>query len=282
MDGVTFHQARSTTGCEEFDYTPRGSRISRLLFRIASRWSDYPDLAKSSSLEAALDSYDGFKFQGFNANPLRGRIVQALTQTFNCNMFIETGCFRAATTLAAHSFLKLPVRTCEKHLPSYLISRVLTFGLSDVEVQHADSVQFLRNSLATIVQDPTQLPFFFLDAHGGHDGTGRTGNSLPLKSELEVILTLPRLVVVIDDVELPGFLGGIYGDKKIDLAMVSPTLLNHGIDSCWVPAYQASQDLGWPSGYCIFCRGVDVDFANDFNTFPLRLLKEVKIQHRSC
>lgn len=267
-----------------FSYTPRGTKLSRLAARIASRWSDYPELRQALSVEAAVQSNDGFRFQGFNANPLRGRIVQALAQALECTDFVETGCFRAATALSAHSFLKLPVWSCEKNLGSYLLSRLLTAGLSGMSIYHGESVDFLRERVTQFSANPTATPLFFLDAHGGSDGTGRTGDSCPLLEELETVLALPRLAVVVDDVALPGFIGGVYGEQSIDLQMLAPVLLKHGISSWRVPVYEASQDLGWPSGYCVFWRGIQADSAEFSRQFPLTLLGEqsLNIPERSA
>lgn len=259
---------------EGFTYTPRGNKASRIAARIGSRTFEYPALRDAQSIESVVRSRDAFLFQGFNNNPLRGRIMQSLAQAAGCTVFVETGCGKGATTLCVHSFLRLPVWSCEKYLVNYLICRCLTAGLKDVEIHHADSLDFLRESVQRLGNDPAQVPFFFLDAHGGHDGTGLSGDSLPVLEEINIIQAAPRFLAVIDDVHLPGFSGGIYGKALLDLQFMTPTLLAHGTKTCWVPGYGTTTDIGWPSGYCIFGRGIDLEAVLASPAFPLNLLQK--------
>ena len=257
-----------------FHYTPRGTKASRLAARLGSRTFDYPALRDAQSIESIVRSRDGHLFQGFNANPLRGRIMQSLARATGCSVFVETGSGKAATTLAAHSFLKLPVWSCEKSLANYLLCRCLVAGLSGVEIHHSDSPQFLRKSIERLARNASHVPFFFLDAHGGFDGTGATGDSCPLLDEIEIVHTAPRFLAVIDDVQLPGFPGGTYGDTFLDLKFMTPTLLAQGTKSCWIPNYSTVTDIGWPSGYCVFGHGIDLESILGAPEFPLNLLQK--------
>lgn len=268
-------QARATSPLPAgFEYKPRGNKASRILARIQSRTFEYPAVDSANSIESAVRSRDAFLFHGFNRNPLRGKIMQSLARAASCTVFVETGCGKGATALCVHSFLKLPVWSCENSLFNYLICKCLAAGLSGMDIQHSDSRDFLQKSARRLIADPKQVPFFFLDAHGGVDGTGITGDSLPILEEIEIIHTTPRFLAVIDDVQLPGFPGGAYGDVILDLKYMAPTLLRQGTRSCWVPNYQTDTDIGWPSGYCIFSRGLDLDAVISSSSFPLNLLEK--------
>jgi hypothetical protein len=255
----------------QLSYKPRGTKPSRIAARFRSRTFGYPELRNADSIDRVVNSQDAIAFQGFNANPLRGKIMKGLAQAAGCTVFVETGSGKAATTLAAHSFVDLPVWSCEKSRINYLICRCLTAGLRNVELKHADSLKFLRSSVERLAEQPGQRPFFFLDAHGGIDGTGKTGESCPLVEELEIVLRLPQFVAAIDDVRLEGFVGGTYGKTVIDLPMIAPTLARHGIQEVLLPGYRAGIDIGWPSGYCVFSRGTDLT-GNILSQFPLNLL----------
>lgn len=260
-----------------FSYTPRGTKASRILARIGSRKFRFPALSEAQSVESIVQSRDGFLFQGFNGNPLRGRIIQNLIRSAGCTVFVETGSGKAATTLCVHSFLRLPVWSCEKNLLNYLICRCLTTGLDNVEIHHSDSPEFLIQSVDLLSKDPAHVPFFYLDAHGGFDGTGETGESCPVLAELEIIYRAPRFLAVIDDLYLPNFSGGAYGSTWLDLRLLAPTLLAQGTDHCWIPGYPPDTDIGWPSGYCVFWKGLDLGPELAAPTFPLNLLRKVDL-----
>jgi hypothetical protein len=269
---------RGTTPLPEgFEYKLRGNKVSRILARIQSRKLEYPAVDAANSVEAATNSRDAYLFHGFNRNPLRGKIMQSLARTAGCTVFVETGCGKGATALCVHSFVKLPVWSCENSLMNYMICKCLAAGLNGMDIQHSDSRDFLLRSNQRLAANPKEVPFFFLDAHGGVDGTGITGDSLPILEEIEIIHKNPRFVAVIDDVQLPGFPGGKYGDVVLDMKHMTPTLLRQGTRSCWVPNYGTTTDIGWPSGYCIFSRGVGLDQKISSSAFPLNLLRKLDL-----
>ncbi|MFB3815007.1 MAG: hypothetical protein ACE14L_12940 [Terriglobales bacterium] len=255
---------------------PRGTKLSRVLARWASRSCTYEEVRVGQSIQAVNNSQAGFRFQGFNGNPLRGRIVLALCEIAACSVFVETGSGKGATTLCAHSFLRLPVWSCELNRINYHLCRLLTWGLKNVRVIHASSPEFLRDCVGHI-EHGNDIPFFFLDAHGGFDGTGMTGSSCPLLEELRIVFQLPEFVVMIDDVAVDGFLAGSYGATIIDMDLLRPMLREHDIQSCWLPNYPAAVEIGWPSGYCIFWRSAKLDQKFESPQFPLNLLRKVQL-----
>lgn len=271
--------SEKTLRMTDFSYSPRGNKLSRIASRIGSRTAHYDEISQASSIDSIVRSSQGKNFQGFNANPVRGRIMQAIATATGATVFVETGSGKAATTLSAHGLMRLPVWSCEQNFVNYLICRCLSAGIKEIDIRKGQSREFLREVVDRLKRESSELPFFFLDAHGGHDGTGETGDSCPLLTEIATVCALPRFVAVIDDVALPGFEGGTYGKIQLDLPFLRPALMANSITDCWIPAYQASSDLGWPSGYCIFSRGIEFELAANAQEFPFNLLKRERFTH---
>ena len=106
---------------------------------------------------------------------------------------VETGTYRAATTLFLSNVSGLPVQSAETQRRFHHHARVRCAEHTSITVHHRDSRDLLRE-LAARPGDPTM--FFYLDAHWADD--------VPRYEELEIINTRwPRAVVMIDDFQVP-------------------------------------------------------------------------------
>lgn len=254
------------------------SRLKRLLLRLMARGRTYNEFRKIISLDQLLVYSESCRHDFLNGNILRAKVFQALVEKGNCGLFVETGTSHAATSIGIHNLLALPVWTCEINKKDYLISRVVTFGISKITLFNLDSREFLNSSVAKLKRTNI-IGIFYLDAHEGSDS-----NSLPLKEEIKTILELDTFVVMIDDFRVPseeGFGYGTYGGIHVDINLIRDELLSANIKSCYFPDYMPSKDTGYPSGYCIFWRSTLLDKLIVKGDFPFNLLKKFSVQQSS-
>src|SRR5439155_2475135 len=114
-------------------------------------------------------------------------------------------------------------------------------------------------------------PFFYLDAHENELGP----SSLPLKEEIEIILSLDEFVVMIDDFRIPlrdDYQAGIYAGVALEIGLLEKWLMQQAITSCYFPTYASAQDSGYQRGFCVFWRSANLDRAMERPVFPLTLM----------
>src|SRR5262245_34886407 len=75
----------------------------------------------SSELREWFGAQSGAGF-GFNGDVLRAAIVRASFEGAGCSVFLETGTFRAATTLLAARLLRCPVYTSELNRKFWMLA----------------------------------------------------------------------------------------------------------------------------------------------------------------
>jgi hypothetical protein len=182
-----------------------------------------------------------------NGQNFRRRIYSDLIKKINFEAIVETGTYLGTTTefFAASG---LPVYSVEAN-PRFYAYSSLRFSLrrDRVHLYQGDSVKFLR-SLAADKDFPKSNPFFYLDAHGQEH--------LPLREELEIILTHWReAVVMIDDFEVPGTDYGYddYGaGKTLNMSYLEP--LQYLQLHAFFPAVEAKHETGAKRGCVALCR----------------------------
>jgi len=253
-------------------------RVRRLITRIRSRFNNYDGLYQADSLEQSLAWAASRQFDFLNGNVLRAKIVQGFVEQANCTLFVETGTSHAATAIGVNRFLNIPVWSCEIHQRDYRISRFVTFGISGISLANLDSRAFLRDTLERLKPLKSNA-FFYLDAHEGE----LDQDSLPLAEEIRTILELDSFVVMIDDFHVPdddGFRWGTYGGVAVDIHLIRNQLLSSGIHNCYFPAYTASTDTGYKSGYCLFWRSEVLDRQIGDGAFPHTLLRTFSLLNK--
>jgi hypothetical protein len=247
------------------------SRVERLRTRLAGRGYSYEALRATQAVRETVVWATDHPIEMFNGNALRTRIVSEIVRRGSCSCFVETGTYHAATTIGAHKCLDIPVWSCEVSPRNYLISRIVTCGMAAVVLSNEDSRSFLLRVCSRLRTRSEATPFFYLDAHEDESDM----MSLPLEEELSAVLALDTCVVMIDDVHVPtagGFEAREYAGRVISVDMLRSLLVAKDIKTCYFPAYAASQDTGYPSGYCILWRSAQLDEAAARPTFPLNLL----------
>ncbi len=230
------------------------SRIKRLAKRIISRFDDYSELESIQDTEK-LRTWVRRKNVGmFNGNIIRSKIILELFRHTQRSVFVETGTSHAATAIGAWRLLGAPVFSCENSGPDYLVSRIVTLGIRDIEIRREDSRSFLKALVPYLARNGAR-PLFYLDAHEGRlDAT-----SLPLDEELEVIMEVNSAVIVIDDFKVPDqndYSSGTYGDREIDHSIFKTVRQKYGIDGCWVSRLSAVIffDVILKTGMCVQLR----------------------------
>jgi hypothetical protein len=183
----------------------------------------------------------------FNGQNFRQRIYSDLIKKINFEAIVETGTYLGTTTefFAASGF---PVYSVEANQRLYGYSSWRFFRRRDrIHLYQGDSREFLRCLAANEDFSKSKL-FFYLDAHGREH--------LPLREELEIILTHWReAIVMIDDFEVPGTDYGYddYGPGKVlNMSYLEP--IQHLQLHAFFPAAEAKEETGMKRGCVVLCR----------------------------
>ena len=193
--------------------------------------------------------YKGMYGGAFNGQTIRKQIYSELLAIFNFNYLVETGTFRADTTLfLAES--SLPVYTTAKNDRFYPFAETRTQKISNIYLQQKDSRLFLRELSfnKNLLQENV---FFYLDAHWEED--------LPLNEELSIIFNnWQNSVVMVDDFKVPDTDYGFddYGENKtLDLNLINKTIsiLNLKI---YFPNSSPDKETGGKRGCAILAQGI--------------------------
>ncbi|MCC7362535.1 MAG: hypothetical protein IT317_23845 [Anaerolineales bacterium] len=256
------------------------SRLQRVMQRVQSRGHDYGPLRAAAGKAAALALARQTPIGMFNKNVLRAKVVQGVVAALAGTGFYEMGTYHAATTIGAQRFLQVPVWSCEVNPRNYCISRLVTLGLPQITLIHADSRAFLRRVCAELKAVPGARPCFYLDAHENELDLA----TLPLAEELPLIFALDEFAVLVDDFGVPeqaGYRAGTFGGVTVEVDLIRPLLLDQGIRTCYFPAYPAAEDTGYPSGFCLFWRSARLDAAMRERAFPLDLIHPYSVERRA-
>jgi len=166
-------------------------------------------------------------------------LFPTLISKLHVSSFIETGTFKAATTLfIAQKQKSLPIFTCEVLKEHFNESRWRLRKCQNVTLKKLSSPTFIRE--LTEGGRLGTLPFFFLDAHG--EGS----EYLPLVDEVQKISTLKKAIIVIDDFLVPGqpqFGYDVWTHNKkelpLDLSLIKGGLNSVSIYQFVFPRYDA-------------------------------------------
>lgn len=198
---------------------------------------------------AALDELRPNLAHGFGG-PFNGqeRRLAAVREMFDRIPFqavIETGTYRATTTLYLRDLTDAPIATIEVSPRYYHYSRRRLKGARDISLIRGESPAVLRR-MAT---DPTwnvDPAFFYLDAHWLAD--------LPLTAELTAIAHGWRdYAVMVDDFRVPddpGYAYDDYGTGKV-LELETLSMLADRTMSVFWPAAHSSSESGSRRGWIV-------------------------------
>ncbi len=180
----------------------------------------------------------------FNGQENRRRIILDLLARTRPSCVIETGTYRATSTVFLAEHFNGPIHTCEISPRFFLQSRKKLQPFPQVRIEESDSRSFLRRTLADAAG--TGPAFIYLDAHWQDD--------LPLKEEVEIILAsgIPA-VIMVDDFAVPFDSGYAYDDygpgKTLNIGLLlflldSPVRL-------FFPSLPAAEETGARRGCCV-------------------------------
>ena len=176
----------------------------------------------------------------FNGQVSRQEACLCLIRACNFEFIVETGSFRASTTLfLAQNGNGAPVYSCESNRRSFYFAKCRLRRIPKTFLFNTDSPAFMRN-----LEIPRQARlFFYLDAHWGKD--------LPLQKELALILEqFETFAIMIDDFEVPGDPGygfDDYGAGK-QLSLRDFPLHKDKRVTCYLPSVPSSLETGLRRG----------------------------------
>ena len=178
-----------------------------------------------------------------NGQHVRIATITRLLESYDCDVIVETGTFRGASTKFFAGFGK-PVYSVEVSIRHQTVARVRLWQRSNVTLVIGESREFLRKFGE---ESRVSRPFFYLDAHWGE--------SLPLREELEIIWSnFNTALVAIDDFRVPhdpGYAYDAYSSGSIDLEYCSPP---PEIAVCF-PALPASAETSHRRGTAYMAKG---------------------------
>jgi hypothetical protein len=181
----------------------------------------------------------------FNGQRRRVAAVRAIFAAVAFGAVVETGTYRALTTLFLRRLTDAPIATIEINPRYHAYSRRRLAGARDVYTFLGDSPGVLRLLAADAAWTATPT-FFYLDAHWL--------DNLPLVDELRVIdRAWADYVALIDDFRVDGDEGYGYDDygpgKSLELALFDAAEFGH-LRVFW-PAAPSREESGMRQGYVV-------------------------------
>jgi len=214
----------------------------------ADGFSDAADLVYEAA--ALLDLRDDELQAGwggpFNNQQRRQAIFLEVLKRIGPKCIVETGTYRATTTVYMAQHFAGPIYTCEVDRRLFHQSRKKLSEFATVEILALDSRRFLHRLLQSgDLQSPV---FFYLDAHWKDD--------LPLAEEVRAILDDGiEAIIMIDDFQVPfdsGYGFDNYGPGKVLNLEYLSFLRNYPV-SISFPAAPAREETGARRGCVVIC-----------------------------
>jgi len=216
----------------------------------AAQWAPGKLGARIDRLRPALSAGFGGPFNG---QERRTQAVRDIFAKVPFQSIVETGTYRATTTLFLSQLADVPVASIEVNSRYYHYAQRQLKRAPNVTLIRGDSTTVLRSlpARAPWNRDPV---FFYLDAHWR--------KYLPLPAELEAIREgWPSFAVLIDDFQVPGDPGYAYDDygpgQALEPAILTP-LEGAPIVIYW-PAAPSSEETGGRRGWIVLASAGQVD-----------------------
>jgi hypothetical protein len=189
----------------------------------------------------------------FNGQQRRIEAVRDLFARVTFTAVVETGTYRATTTLFLRSLTTAPIVTIEASSRYFHYARRRLRHADDISLIAGDSAEVLR----WLAHDPARLAgptFFYLDAHWM--------TVLPLRGELAAIVDAwPDHAILIDDFRVAGDDGYAFDDygsgDALDLSILT-SLRERPLVLYW-PASPSVAETGARRGWCIVASAGAVD-----------------------
>jgi hypothetical protein len=194
----------------------------------------------------------------FNGQALRLSQVREIFGAIKPDVVIETGTYRATSTIALADLSRSPVFTIESSRRYWGYSRMRLLLRKQITLLKGDSRDHIAR-LGAQLSPVKQVPFFYLDAHWEDD--------LPLARELELIYSFSwDAVVMIDDFKVEGDDGYTYDDygpgKVLDMNYLRPAVADHQLD-VFFPSAPSTLETGMKRGAVILARKGQVSHRLD-------------------
>ncbi len=174
----------------------------------------------------------------FNGQERRMEAVREMFATVPFAVVIETGTYRATTTLFLRDLTPAPLATIEASSRYYHYARKRLLGAKDITLIRGESSAVIH-SIAVDSKWNRDPAFFYLDAHWGE--------TLPLPAELEEIAGGWRnYAVLIDDFRVPddpGYAYDNYGEGKALAPAILASLADRSLSIFW-PAAPSNSETG--------------------------------------
>jgi hypothetical protein len=203
-------------------------------------------------LDVARPRSRAFLKTPFNGQRGRRLLVDDVIRRVGCQLLVETGTFRGATTDYLTRTYPAQVISVEAAARFLFAARVRLRGRRNLRLIHADS----RSGLRELARDPTltRAPtFFYLDAHWGAD--------LPLAEELRIISeSWPTWVAVVDDFAVPDDPGYGFDDYGPGRTLNRAYLRSAGVPGLaefW-PKVRSSDEDGMARGCVVLTNQAEV------------------------
>lgn len=188
----------------------------------------------------------------FNGQERRVEAVREMFDRVHFQALIETGTYRATTTLLLRALSAAPIATIEAHSRYYHYARMRLFR-RHVTVIQGDSATVLRSLVSE--QPWNRSPaFFYLDAHWLE--------ALPLPAELQIIASgWSDFAALIDDFRVPGDEGYGYDDygpgRALESSILAP-LAGKQVVVYW-PSARSESETGARRGWVVLASAGAVD-----------------------
>jgi hypothetical protein len=208
----------------------------------------FPELA--GALEFMLQPGTRQSWGGpFNGQSHRFEQVQDIFRQLKPDVVIETGTYRATSTIALAGLTRSPVFSIEDSPRQWGYSKARLLFNKQITLLKGDSRRKIA-TLGTRLAVEKKTPFFYLDAHWKED--------LPLADELALIFSFAwNPVVMIDDFKVqddPGYAYDDYGPGKVlDLHYIAPAVTRFGLDA-YYPSAPSSVETGMKRGAVVLAR----------------------------
>jgi hypothetical protein len=180
-----------------------------------------------------------------NSQQGRRRLFEELMRRLPCDAIIETGTYKATTTLYFAGFAPkvISIESADRY---YTYSRLRTRHLPAIEVLKGESADLLPGVLARPELAGKNV-FLYLDAHWG--------GIIPLAAEIRAIARFGgKSLFLIDDFEVPGDRGYRFdaygGTENLTLDYLDRIDLPAKL-SVFFPKLPSAQETGFLQGYCV-------------------------------
>lgn len=187
-----------------------------------------------------------------NGQEGRRALFEHTIKEFACDAIIETGTYKASTTLYFSQFADTVI-SLESSSRYFTYARLRTANVKNIEILRGRSQDLLPGILGRPALRGKRI-FFYLDAHG--DG------KMPLEYELRTIAELTKEnLIMIDDFEVPGDSGYRFenygGTERLSLSYLKRLDLRRDL-FVFLPTLSSVQETGFRQGYCLATNSSDV------------------------